>query len=190
MTTPTAPPSPPRARPANATQLFLMFNGLALRGFGGVLPWAQRALVEEAGWLSRDEYLELLSLAQVLPGPNICNLALMVGERFFGLRGALAALAGMLALPLVIVIALAMLYAGIAGHPVVVRALAGMGAVSAGLIIAMALKLLPTQRTNRAGWVFAAAAFAMVGILRWPLAWVMLGLGLASVALARTGVRR
>ena len=173
------------AQPDSVRALFFTFNGLALRGFGGVLPWAQHVLVDERGWLERDEFVELLSLSQVLPGPNVCNLALMVGDRFFGLRGALAALGGMLAAPLVIVMSLAIIYGRFADLPVVVAALRGMGAVSAGLILAMALKLLPTQRSNRPGWLFAAAAFVMVGVLRWPILWVMLGVGLVSVCTAR-----
>ena len=80
---------------------------------------------------------------------------------------------------------LAILYGKFADLPVVVAALRGMGAVSAGLILAMALKLLPTQRSNRPGWLFAAAAFVMVGVLRWPILWVMLGVGLVSVCTAR-----
>lgn len=173
------------SRPASAAEIFRVFNGLALRGFGGVLPWAQRVLVDEQRWLGRDEFVAMLSLAQVLPGPNVCNLALMVGDRFFGLRGALAALAGMLAAPLAIVITLALLYARLADHPLVAGALRGMGAVSAGMIVAMALKLLPTQRAHLPGWLFVAAAFVMVGLLRWPLLWVMGGLGAASVLAAR-----
>ena len=96
---PTPPPgaAPAALPPASPTDLFLVFNGLALRGFGGVLPFAQRTLVEDRAWMSNDEFVEMLALAQVLPGPNICNLALMVGDRFFGLRGAFAALAGMIA---------------------------------------------------------------------------------------------
>ncbi|MEN9316489.1 MAG: hypothetical protein RIS35_2882 [Pseudomonadota bacterium] len=182
---PTAGSRPISTGPRDAFHLFLVFTGLAVRGFGGVLPWAQRVLVDETRWMTVEEYLETLSLAQALPGPNICNLALMVGERFLGLRGALAALAGMLLLPLAIVMTLALLYAGVASSPVASNALAGMGAVSAGLIVAMALRLLQTQRGNRTGWLFAAAAFAMVGVLRWPLAWVMPVLGVVSVLIVR-----
>jgi chromate transporter len=162
-----------------------VFNRLALRGFGGVLPWAQRALVDEERWLDAREYVELLSLAQVLPGPNICNLALMLGDRYFGLRGACAALAGILAAPIAIVMSLALLYAAFADQPPVQRALQGMGAVSAGLILAMALRLLPSLRGDRAAWAFVAAAFVLVGVFRLPLVWVMGGLGTASVVLAR-----
>ena len=148
---PTPPPgaAPAALPPASPTDLFLVFNGLALRGFGGVLPFAQRTLVEDRAWMSNDEFVEMLALAQVLPGPNICNLALMVGDRFFGLRGAFAALAGMIAAPLALVLCLAALYSSLASQPIVARMLGGMSAVSAGLVIAMAIKLSVSQRAGR-----------------------------------------
>ncbi len=190
--TPGGPGSAPGAAPAapeSVRELFLAFSGLALRGFGGVLPWAQRVLVEERRWLTNDDFVELLSLSQLLPGPNVCNLAVMVGDRWFGLRGAAAALGGMLAVPMALVLALAVLYSGVSDQPVVVAALRGMGAVSAGLIIAMALKLVPSQRRNLPGWFFLAGTFAAVGLLRMPLIWVMLAMGAASVLVARWRMR-
>src|SRR4051812_1765838 len=87
----------PPVRPSSPGHIFRVFNRLALQGFGGVLPVAQRELVERERWLSREQFIELLSVAQVLPGPNVVNLALMFGDRYFGWRGGLAALAGMLA---------------------------------------------------------------------------------------------
>lgn len=177
--------APPAARrPASPAHLFLAFSRLALRGFGGVLPWAQRTIVDEERWMTDREFVDLLALAQVLPGPNVCNVALMVGDRFFGWRGALAALGGMMAAPLAIVLGLALLYDRFATLPAVGAALRGMGAVSAGLLFAMAIRLLPGLRTGRAGWAFVAAAFAGAGLLRLPLLWVMGVLGFASVALA------
>ena len=107
---PAEPPRPGTLRPASPRELFTAFNRLALQGFGGVLAVAQAELVDRLGWLTREEFVELLSVGQVLPGPNIVNMSLMIGDRFFGLRGAFAALAGLLALPLVIVLALAVLY--------------------------------------------------------------------------------
>lgn len=178
-------PTPETAIPRGPGQLFLVFTGLAVRGFGGVLPWAQRVLVDETRWLTQAQYLELLALAQALPGPNVCNLALMVGERFCGPRGAVAALAGMLALPLAIVLTLALLHAGVAEQPVAADALAGMGAVSAGLIAGMALKLARGHRSNRLGWCFGLMAFAAVGLLRWPMILVLPALGAAAVLAAR-----
>ena len=82
-------------RPPSVAALFWAFNRLALQGFGGVLPVAQRELVERLRWLTREQFLELLSLSQVLPGPNIINLGLILGDRYFGWRGSLVALAGL-----------------------------------------------------------------------------------------------
>lgn len=174
--------------PRSPGELFVVFNRLALMGFGGVLPIAQHMLVERERWLTNEQFIELLSLSQVLPGPNVVNLALMVGDRYFGWRGALAALAGMLLVPLVIVIALAALYVEFASVPAVAGALRGMGAVAAGLVLAMAFKLMPALVRNPLGRAACAAVALLcalaVGVLRWPAAWVLVGLGTASVGLA------
>ena len=149
---------------------------------------AQRELVERKRWLTREEFVELLSVAQVLPGPNIVNLSMMIGDRWFGVRGAMAALAGMLALPLLIVLVLASLYGRYDNHPAVSGALRGMGVVAAGLVFATALKLLPTLRNNAlgvaTGLVFAVATTVAVTLLHWPLLWVLAGLGSLAITLA------
>jgi chromate transporter len=178
--------APPR--PESTRDLFFTFNRLALQGFGGVLAVAQRELVERKRWLTREEFVEMLALSQVLPGPNVVNLALMFGDRFFGLRGAMAAVGGMLLVPLVIVLALAAAYAEFARVPVVSGALRGMGAVAAGLVVATAVKLMRTLGTSRLGLpmalTLAALTFVAIALLRWPLAWVVLGLGSCAVAVA------
>ena len=188
MTVPADESEAARPRPASAGDLFFTFNRLALQGFGGVLAVAQRELVERKGWLSREEFVEMLALSQVLPGPNIVNLALMLGDRFFGVRGALAAVAGMLIVPLVIVLVLTATYAEFARHPAVAGALRGMGAVAAGLVIATAIRLATTLGSNRLGRPLAAAfavlTFALIAGLRWPLIWVVAGLGSIAVAVA------
>jgi chromate transporter len=174
--------------PASPGELFRAFNALALQGFGGVLPVAQRVLVEQRRWLTREQFVEVLSLGQVLPGPNIVNMALMIGDRFFGLRGAAAALLGLLCAPLLIVLLLAALYGQLAGVPAVAGTLRGMGAVSAGLIIATALKLMPTLKSHPLGWPLAGLMVLLsalaIGWWRLPLAWVVLALGAVSMALA------
>jgi len=176
------------ARPASAADMFFTFNRLALQGFGGVLAVAQRELVERKRWLSRTQFVEMLSLSQVLPGPNVVNLALMLGDRFFGLRGAIAAVGCMLLVPLFIVMALTAAYAEFSRLAVVSGALRGMGAVAAGLIIATAIKLMSTLRTNRLGpllaAVFAVLTFATIAWLRLPLIWVVAALGSVAVAIA------
>ena len=110
----------------------MSFSLLALQGFGGVLAIVQRELVEKKQWLTREEFLEDWAVAQILPGPNVVNLSLMIGDRYFGFAGALSALAGMLAFPLVIVLALAALLGGVSDTAAVQGALRGMGAVAAG----------------------------------------------------------
>jgi chromate transporter len=173
--------STPLARPSSPRELFVAFTFLALQGFGGVLAVAQRVLCDQKRWLTREEFVEILTFGQVLPGPNVCNVALMVGDRFFGWRGAFAALAGMMAVPLVIVLVVTAVYAHYALHPAVAGALKGMGAVAAGLIVGTGLRLVSTLRVNPMGVpvciALAALAFVGVALLHWPLVWVLLGLG-------------
>jgi len=135
------PAAPSRPAPQSLLDLGRVFNRMALQGFGGVLPVAQIELVERTGWLTREEFVETLAVAQVLPGPNVCNLALMIGDRYFGWRGALVALGGMMLAPLLIVLVLAAAYRQWHEIPAVSGALRGMGAVAAGLVIVTALKL-------------------------------------------------
>ncbi len=173
----------PQARnhPTSKTDLFVSFSILALQGFGGVLAVVQRELVEKKQWLTQEEFLEDWAVAQILPGPNVVNLSLMIGDRYFGLSGALAALAGMLAFPLVIVLLLAALLGGVGDTPAVQGALHGMGAVAAGLIAATGFKLISALKRNAMGLAvccgFAVLTFVAIGLLRWPLVWVLLGIG-------------
>jgi chromate transporter len=181
------------ARPSSSKDLFVTFTLLALQGFGGVLAVAQHVLCEQRRWLTQEEFVEILAVGQVLPGPNVCNVALMVGDRFFGWRGAFAALAGMMTVPLVIVLVLTAVYTEYALHPAVAGALKGMGAVAAGLIVGTGLKLAAALRRNPMGLPvcvpLAALAFAGVALLRWPLVWVLLGLGTAGCGYAWTRLR-
>ena len=178
----------PQPSPASLRELFFAFTTLALQGFGGVLPVAQRELVERRRWLTRDQFVEMLAVSQVLPGPNVVNLALMFGDRVFGVRGAFTALAGMLLAPLIVVLALTALYARFAQLAPVSGGLRGMGAVAAGLIIGTACRLLATLQTNPMGrplaLAFGALTFLASAWLRWPLVWVIAGLGAVSITVA------
>lgn len=180
--------APTTARPARVADLFWAFNRLALQGFGGVLPVAQRELVERLRWLTREQFLELLSLSQVLPGPNIINLGLILGDRFLGWRGGVAAVAGMMLVPTALVLALAAAATQLSSVPQVTGALRGMGIVAAGLVLSTALKLAPGLQRNIVGLPAAAALVALtalaIGGLRWPLAAVVLGLGVVAVVWA------
>jgi len=182
------------ARPASLTALFVAFSLLALQGFGGVLAVAQRELVDRRAWLTRHEFIELYAVAQLLPGPNVVNLSLMIGDRYFGWRGALAAVSGMLLAPILVVLVLAASYQELSRYPAVAGALRGMGAVAAGLILAMALKMLVTLRGNVLGPALCSAlgltTLVAIAVLRLPLAWVVIGLGLTAWGLARWRIAR
>ncbi|MEO7159429.1 MAG: chromate transporter [Polaromonas sp.] len=174
-------PAQDHPQPQSLSDLFVSFTWLALQGFGGVLAVVQRELVEKKRWMTREEFIEDWAVAQIMPGPNVVNLSMMIGARSFGLKGAMAALAGMLTVPLILVLLLALVYAQFADHPGVAGAFRGMGAVAAGLIAATGLKLSAALLKNVLGLrlciVFGVLCFAAIGLLRWPLAYVLFGLG-------------
>lgn len=175
------PESSPLNHPRSKTDLFISFTLLALQGFGGVLAVVQRVLVEEKRWMTKEQFVEDWAVAQIMPGPNVVNLSLMIGGRYFGLPGALAGLAGMLTAPLIVALLLAMAFGGVSDAAWAQGALRGMGAVSAGLIAAVGLKLISALRSNPMGMpvcvALALASFIGVGVMRWPLAYVLLGTG-------------
>ncbi|HEY5288517.1 MAG TPA: chromate transporter [Caulobacteraceae bacterium] len=166
--------------------MFLAFLSVGLSGFGGVLPFARRMLVERRKWLSESQFNETLALCQALPGPNIVNVSVVVGSRFAGPAGALAALAGLLGAPVVIVLVLATLYGryGEAGR--VPAMIAGLGAAACGLVAATAAKMaLPIVRTRPVSAApFIVLAFIGVGIMKFPLVWVLMVLAPVSIAAA------
>lgn len=177
-----------RPQPKSLADLFVSFTILALQGFGGVLAVVQRELVEKKRWMTKEEFVEEWAVAQIMPGPNVVNLSLMIGARYFGLPGAMAALAGMLAVPLLVVLGLALVYAEFAANPHVGGALRGMGAVAAGLITATGLKLLGALKKNPLGLplclLIGLVAFVCIALLKLPLAWVLLGVGGIACVLA------
>ncbi|WP_313033357.1 chromate transporter [Massilia alkalitolerans] len=179
---------PDRPRPTSLADLFVSFTVLALQGFGGVLAVVQREIVERKRWLTQEEFIEDWAVAQIMPGPNVLNLSIMIGARWFGLPGAAAAVAGLLALPLLLVLVLAAFHAQYADHPAVAGALRGMAAVSAGLIAATGLKLSSALARSPiplpCSVAIAAAAFALLAWLRAPLVWVLPTLGALGCVLA------
>jgi chromate transporter len=167
-------------------EIFLAFAGMAIMGFGGVLPWARRMLVEQRRWMTPDDFAEALSLCQFLPGGNVINLGILVGRRFAGMAGAVAAVAGMMAAPVIIVLALGALYLRYGQTPQVHGALDGVTAAAAGLILAMAGKMAaPLFRRGAAiPLLIAALVFVGVGLLELPLPAVLLVLAPLSIAFA------
>jgi chromate transporter len=171
------------ARPSVA-ELFVRFTQVGASGFGGVMPWARRMLVEERRWLSDEEFSEALSLCQVLPGPNIVNMAVCVGTRFRGALGAIAAFLGLLCAPFAIILVLGALFTQYGDLPAISAAFRGISAAAAGLVVAMGLKMASSRRLRSAMAIFAVAAFVGVALLRMPLGAFLLVAAPASVAAA------
>lgn len=164
-------------------ELFLGFLAIALSGFGGVLPFARREFVERRRWLGEREFAEALALCQFLPGPNIVNMSVIIGSRFHGVPGAVTAVAGLVIAPLFIMMTCGALYARYGDLEVLRGPLAGLAAGAAGLLVAMAAKMVMplVHERNAAPLVFALAGFVAVGLLRLPLYWVVLVLAPLSI---------
>lgn len=172
--------------PAHPTvgALFRGFLGVGLMGFGGVLAMARRMLVEDRRWLSPAEFTDLLALCQFLPGGNIMNLSVAVGLRFRGWRGALAAIAGLVAVPCVIVVGLGVVYDRYADNPRVANVFAGLAAAAAGMLIAASIKIAAPLRRKPALAVMAVVCFVAVAVFRLPLLATMIVLAPLSVLVA------
>ena len=185
----TPPPGPPPdaagAAPPTVGALFRGFLLLGLMGFGGVLPLARHMLVEDRRWLGAAEFSDLLGLCQFLPGGNVVNLSAAVGLRFRGVPGALAAVAGLLAAPSVVVVLLGIVYDRFADHSMVRHAFAGLAAAAVGLLVGLAVKLaLPLRRQPVAAGL-AGLCFLAVAVLRVPLLPALLVLVPFSVLVRR-----
>lgn len=167
--------SPLRPSPTRLA-FFLAYLQVGLSGFGGANAWARRVIVEERGWLTEQEFAEYLGLAQILPGPNALNCAVMVGDRFHGAAGAALALLGILGGPLVPLLGIAGLYARYGSAPPVAAALGGLAAAAAGMTIGTALKIATRLRPSLALAAVGACAFVGIGLLRLPLLAVVLAL--------------
>jgi chromate transporter len=169
--------------PRSLTELFLGFLSIGARSFGGVLPWAHRVMVEERRWLEPEDFAETIGLCQFLPGPNVGNASIVLGKRWFGVKGALVAFLGLMALPFCWVLALGILYADFVDVPLVKAIVTGVGAAGAGLFIGTAIKLGRTLVRKPLALALVAACFIAVAIGRVSLIYVMpVGLALALVA--------
>ncbi|MBA4790412.1 MAG: chromate transporter [Rhizobiales bacterium] len=187
MSAGTGSPSPSGAglaAPPTVAALFLTFLRIALSGFGGALPFARRELVERHQWLGPTEFNDLLSICQLMPGPNICNMSICLGWRFRRLPGAVAAFTGLVVAPCLIGLALTALYLRYGQIPMISGALRGISAAAIGLFVALGLKMAHAERRSPHILVFAAIAFLAAGPLGIPLLVVILGLAPFSILAA------
>jgi chromate transporter len=180
----TKPLVEPRPGTDGLIDLFIAFLQISLSGFGGAINWAHRALVEKRHWMSNEDFTETLSLCQFLPGPNIVNFAMCLGQRQQGIAGGLAALAGVIVVPLGIFIVLGALYARFGQLEVIHGILSGISAAAAGFVITVGIRLAQPHRHRVWSIVFGGAAFVAMGLLRLPLVYVLLALSPPSIAVA------
>lgn len=155
------------------SNLFITFTLIGLSGFGGVLPWARRTLVEEKKWLSAQEFNSILGVCQIVPGPNIVNLAVCVGERFGGMRGAFAAVTGLMLAPMVVVILLALIYDQYGQFERIQGMLRGISAVGVGLIAATGFKMLQEELYYLPMLIVITISIIMATVFQLALGWVV-----------------
>jgi chromate transporter len=180
---PVAPAAPPRP---NLSELFVAYALISLYGFGGVLAWSRRMMVEERRWLTPEQFNEAYALCSFLPGPNIVNFSVIFGSRVRGPLGGLTALVGLLGPPMLLIVVIGALYAHYGDLPALRRALIGVTAAAAGLIMSTVAKMALPLFRNRAvgGPVIALATFGAIGIAQWPLPIVLAVVLPISLALA------
>jgi chromate transporter len=166
----------PTSAPPSLTALFVAFAKMSLAGFGGVLVWARRGIVDQHKWMTADEFNETFALCHFLPGPNIVNLTFVFGSRFRGIAGAIAAFSGLVGPPVVIVTVLAVLYQRYGEIDALRRILAGVSCAAVGLLIAVVFRMMwpLIKRRDVVGLVVLLSVFVAIGLLRLPLASVLL----------------
>jgi chromate transporter len=178
---PAAVPAPdlPASSPPNQPgllELFVAFAKMSLAGFGGVLVWARRGIVDQHRWMTAEEFNETFALCHFLPGPNIVNLSVVFGSRFRGIAGGIAAFAGLVGPPMVIATILAALYARYGEIDVLRRILAGVSCAAVGLLISVVFKMMMPliKKRDAVGLVMLVAVFIAIGLVRLPLQLVLL----------------
>ena len=175
---PVAVPAPdiPVSAPPSLAALFIAFAKMSLAGFGGVLVWARRGIVDQHKWMTAEEFNETFALCHFLPGPNIVNFTMVFGSRFRGLAGGVAAFSGLLGPPIVIMTILGVLYQRFGDIEILRRILAGISCAAVGLLIAVVLRMMMPliKKRDLIGLVVLAAVFVAIGLLRLPLPVVLL----------------
>jgi len=163
-------------QPPSLLALFLAFARMSLAGFGGVLVFARRAIVEQHRWMTADEFNETFALCHFLPGPNIVNLSMVFGARLRGITGGIVAFAGLLLPPTLIMTVLAIVYARFGNVEVLSRILAGISCAAVGLLIAVVYRMMTPllKRMEPVALLLMLGVFLAIGVLRLPLQAVLL----------------
>ena len=187
-----AAPELPISAPPGLFALFMAFAKMSLSGFGGVLAFARRGIVDEHRWMTAEEFNETFALCHFLPGPNIVNLSVVFGSRFRGVPGSIAAFAGLVGPPVVLVTILAALYGRFGEVDALRRTLSGVSCAAIGLLISVVFRMMMPliRKRDVVGVVVLAAVFTAIGVLRLPLPAVLLVAMPLSVAITFAMRRR
>src|ERR1035437_1503860 len=182
-------PPKPKADPAPGVitpwMIYLLYTKITLLGFGGTMFWVRRSLIDDRKWVTEAEFAEYFAIAQLIPGgANLYNMSLMLGHRFAGVRGAVAAGLGFICVPFFVMVTVAMLYLEFGQQPLVNKALTGMFTVVVGMMIANAYGMATAMPRRLRPWLFSLVTFAAIGAARWPLVSVMLVLAPFAVSVA------
>ena len=179
MSEPEAPSAP------SSSQLFWIFTRIALTSFGGGLSgWLLREFVQNRRWMTQEEFLNGLSISQALPGVNVKNMAVWIGYRLLGWRGAMIGFVGIIVPPAIVIVLLGTLFASLSRYPLTHVALTGAAAAAVGLSLSMGITAARAVPRNAFPIAIMAATFVAVALLHWPLFWVVLAAGFVSVAYA------
>lgn len=165
-------------------EIALGFLEIGLLGFGGVAPIARHVIVEKRAWLDDRDYAAVLAVGQILPGANTVNAAVLIGDRFRGIAGAVVAVAALLVMPVTILVALIVIYDRFAALADVRAAMLGLAATAAGLVVGTSLKLASGIKPDLVGISVCLSTFAAIGLARLPLVPVVLVAAPCSVAAA------
>jgi len=171
-------------------QIFALFARIGLTSFGGGLSaWIYREVVDRRHWLSEDEFLAGLTLAQILPGPNVINISIYIGQRLRGTLGSVIAALALLLPPMVVAVALLILFRNFSHLEWLHDFLEGIAAGAIGLTISVGYRAARhAAKTNRWAPAVLALVFIAIGVLRWPLIPVVLCLAPLAVLVARKKV--
>ena len=164
--------------------LFIAFLEVAFCGLGSEIVWARHISVEQRRWINEEEFADILSLCQFMPGPNVVGIAVCVGSKVRGSAGAIAAASGFVFIPLMIGFLLGVLYIEHAHLPILQKILAGVSSAAAGLLIATGIRMLMPHRGRLQAWIIAACALGGLALAKLPLLAVLLGATLISIVLA------
>jgi len=171
--------------PPSLVTLFIAFAKMSLAGFGGVLVWARRGIVDQHKWMTADEFNETFALCHFLPGPNIVNLTFVFGSRLRGIPGAVAAFSGLVGPPALIMVVMGMLYHRYGEIDALRRILSGVACAAIGLMLAVVFRMMTPllKRRDVIALLVMAAVFVAIGVLRLPLPFVLLAAMPISIAI-------